>query len=259
MILTSFRLLTLIFVFMSLVMQAHASSILSVGSWSETVVDHPSRADGWYLHLAATISDPLGVPGNITSVSVTDINGVDPGSYTLNYRTDKLDYATHSPFPVSEGSGALQYQFSVINNQNEVVTALDNPIDTIRQLEGIQNIALSDFGTTPTFSFDAVQFADNYRMVIASGDNTQNIWFSDWEAMISPSFTVPLGVLQAGNSYYFRAEAGDFNTLDLDGVDDLENKSLRFFDVTIVPVPAAVWLFGSGLIGLIGIARRKKA
>ena len=28
--------------------------------------------------------------------------------------------------------------------------------------------------------------------------------------------------------------------------------------VTNVPVPAAVWLFGSGLIGLIGIARRKK-
>jgi len=28
---------------------------------------------------------------------------------------------------------------------------------------------------------------------------------------------------------------------------------------TVVPVPAAVWLFGSGLIGLIGIARRKKA
>lgn len=26
---------------------------------------------------------------------------------------------------------------------------------------------------------------------------------------------------------------------------------------TVVPVPAAVWLFGSGLIGLIGIARRK--
>ena len=27
----------------------------------------------------------------------------------------------------------------------------------------------------------------------------------------------------------------------------------------VVPVPAAVWLFGSGLIGLVGIARRKKA
>ncbi len=29
--------------------------------------------------------------------------------------------------------------------------------------------------------------------------------------------------------------------------------------VSAVPVPAAVWLFGSGLLGLVGIARRKKA
>ena len=29
--------------------------------------------------------------------------------------------------------------------------------------------------------------------------------------------------------------------------------------VSAVPVPAAVWLFGSGLIGLIGVARRKEA
>ncbi len=30
-------------------------------------------------------------------------------------------------------------------------------------------------------------------------------------------------------------------------------------DVSAVPVPAAVWLFGSGLLGLIGMSRRKKA
>lgn len=30
-------------------------------------------------------------------------------------------------------------------------------------------------------------------------------------------------------------------------------------NVTSVPLPAAVWLFGSGLLGLIGISRRKKA
>ena len=29
-------------------------------------------------------------------------------------------------------------------------------------------------------------------------------------------------------------------------------------DVAAVPIPAAAWLFGSGLLGLIGIARRKK-
>jgi len=37
-----------------------------------------------------------------------------------------------------------------------------------------------------------------------------------------------------------------------------------FFDnvsmtVNAIPVPAAVWLFGSGLIGLVGVARKKKA
>jgi len=30
-------------------------------------------------------------------------------------------------------------------------------------------------------------------------------------------------------------------------------------EISAVPVPAAVWLFGSGLLGLIGMARRKKA
>ena len=26
-----------------------------------------------------------------------------------------------------------------------------------------------------------------------------------------------------------------------------------------IPVPAAVWLFGSGLLGLVGVARRRKS
>lgn len=35
--------------------------------------------------------------------------------------------------------------------------------------------------------------------------------------------------------------------------------SINRITLTTVPVPSAVWLFGSGLIGLIGAARRKKA
>ena len=35
------------------------------------------------------------------------------------------------------------------------------------------------------------------------------------------------------------------------------NVSLTLVDVTPVPVPAAVWLMGSGLLGLAGVARRR--
>jgi hypothetical protein len=31
------------------------------------------------------------------------------------------------------------------------------------------------------------------------------------------------------------------------------------FEVTLVTIPAAIWLFGSGFLGLIGVARRKAA
>lgn len=34
---------------------------------------------------------------------------------------------------------------------------------------------------------------------------------------------------------------------------------IEYEAIATVPVPAAVWLFGSGLLGLVGVARRKKA
>ena len=51
---------------------------------------------------------------------------------------------------------------------------------------------------------------------------------------------------------------GDF--AGLDGFDYDASGELNFLitEVKVVPVPAAVWLFGSGLIGLIGVARRKE-
>ena len=35
--------------------------------------------------------------------------------------------------------------------------------------------------------------------------------------------------------------------------------SMAIIETSAVPVPAAAWLFGSGLLGLVGVARRKKA
>ena len=34
---------------------------------------------------------------------------------------------------------------------------------------------------------------------------------------------------------------------------------LKVVDIQAIPIPAAVWLFGSGLLGLVAVARRKKS
>jgi hypothetical protein len=40
---------------------------------------------------------------------------------------------------------------------------------------------------------------------------------------------------------------------------NLSDTGLLTYGVSAVPVPAAVWLFGSGLLGLVGVARRRTA
>lgn len=57
-----------------------------------------------------------------------------------------------------------------------------------------------------------------------------------------------------GVSLLFKADCGANVNCRFDAV--IDNVSI-VTDVSAVPVPAAVWLFGSGLLGLVGVARRK--
>ena len=77
-----------------------------------------------------------------------------------------------------------------------------------------------------------------------------------YQDLFLDSSVSPVGAnLQASQGYEYPYES--VGTVS-NGLADTGYGSL-LIKSTVVPLPAAVWLFGSGLIGLIGIARRKKA
>ena len=65
-------------------------------------------------------------------------------------------------------------------------------------------------------------------------------------------------------SFDFTADAGVSLTVSVSYTDSgffeapISSSTLATVSVLHTPVPAAVWLFGYGLLGLVGIARRKK-
>ena len=90
------------------------------------------------------------------------------------------------------------------------------------------------------WSFDNINFADPDE-IISGSTLTSEVGFS----VLSYSFTSD-SIIVITDGYL---------------VNDIEGQVFTaIFDIqtSVVPVPPAVWLFGSGLIGLIGVARRKK-
>jgi len=118
----------------------------------------------------------------------------------------------------------------------------------------------SVFSTAPTFWGDA-SGAETAANAIVTALGT-----IDWTHPTNDTFdrvAVPTGYFSNGNlSVYGDSQ----NALATDGVTNYAmgpnslggGVAIASFQVAAVPVPAAVWLFGSGLLGLMGIARRKK-
>jgi len=94
-----------------------------------------------------------------------------------------------------------------------------------------------DYCLTNTGPFSNIQLNSYYWSATEFAPNTASAWVFDMERGYQTSST-------KHNSYYVWAvKSGDVSSTA----------------PPAVPIPAAVWLFGSGLIGLAGFARRKKA
>ena len=119
---------------------------------------------------------------------------------------------------------------------------------------------LSFQGLTPGVALRAETFSTDSAFDTALG------WFDETGALLESDddgaggLLSRLDVIVPNNGILNFAVTGYENS-DFDGTIHTQegDYQLTLGPVNEVPVPAAVWLFGSGLLGLIGVAQRKKA
>jgi len=94
-----------------------------------------------------------------------------------------------------------------------------------------------------------------------AGSSFNGVIVSDLDFGVPPERIIGVNVTSSFGFDPSRVTFGDdFVEVNFLGLNILNGSTIGIdLQTAVVPIPAAIWLFGSGLIGLIGIARRKKA
>ncbi|MBS3917517.1 MAG: caspase family protein [Deltaproteobacteria bacterium] len=179
---------------------------------------------GFRFHIEAIISDPFGVPGNISSVSGYGFTAGD--SYFLKYNPE-LGTKYYSLYPTYSGQSGT-YKITAINNQGEKVERLSHNLNNTSPLPLPTGLKASDYSTTPMFTFNPVPGADYYNYKIFDSS-----WKVIYDSPISttPNFTTPSGIIQPMQKYYLSARGLDFDFSEpYTGVSRLERRSVKYLE-----------------------------
>jgi hypothetical protein len=205
---------------------------------------------------------------SLTLTDVTDTNGaqvttgwsVDAfGSGIVDLFESGAASATGSISPV-DPAVSMSILDSILQSATASGTATNGTAETFTFSDLAIDVA-NNSGQDLTFSFGF----DVIALASASGD------FATADATVDVlddlGFVSILAVASAGVGVQLLADAtGDASQsgiIQFTLLDGGFNSISGFIDssgtANAVPVPAAVWLFGSGLLGLVGVARRKQA
>lgn len=214
--------------------QAGAQSYhLDLGVTVADIYSNPTNTLNYDLSADANFAGFMGNTGLVYMVSAANTSFADPNTW---------GYLSTSNEGLTAVNSANAAGYFPINNAQARISSFAGELNAI------------DPGT-------AADTAGNYSAVATEG---QAAYFGDgnWGVnMGGNGFTSHQSIDSSVAFYGIALPGGSTSVTEFNNVWTLTSTGSLTFDagVSAVPVPAAVWLFGSGLLGLVGVARRRKA
>jgi hypothetical protein len=156
------------------------------------------------------------------SIKVIDHDGIahngssHQASVTFNGQTHPLyharsDSAFEAFFDYWDGTTpapAGDYVFTVIDPDGNIATATDTRVEKSLAIPDQNSLGIIPNGTSPTFTWDAVEGAARYQVRIRDM-NWNTVWNGYPETTDDLSYTVPPGILQPNTHYRYHIRARD--------------------------------------------------
>ncbi|MCG7990062.1 MAG: hypothetical protein JAY99_13875 [Candidatus Thiodiazotropha lotti] len=212
-----------------------ASADLSTGQLRASGTAQNGDAFGISGLGSAILQDTITLSGSwagdlLISMSM-NVDGYFSGQYTPSQSMlGMLSLSTGSPFTMSTSRIDVSYTGDVPTVTNNFSSGSHTETVTNPSANNFRATLTADLlipNTNPTFDIQA------QLVTWASPTGIHGSMTSNFANTANISFTLPDGI-------------------------DFTSDSGVFLSVNPVPIPAAVWLFGSGLLGFIGISRRKR-
>ena len=194
---------------------------------------------GERLQIEAGVSDPFGVPSNISRVfathsgtgSVVNLPYAGFGNFTSPTFSPYFATPLRSQLPFGARTG--QFDISVQNSQGQTINARTQTLTATNPLTHARNITISGPSLSPTVSWSSISGADRYELRVW---NAGGALIYDSPDSNTSLFNIPAGTLTAGSTY----SLGIFSK-DYDKFGSLERRSLTFkplvADAPIKPTP----------------------
>jgi hypothetical protein len=220
---------------------------LDATTWGDT---HNARFMYFNLAGAATIDFTINATANSNGASLLNpgyslFSGSVPNvSHDGGYYAGQSTFASWSPFAASNANiiangGAITEKWGEFRANADVTLRADdannNPIVSTMKYTGLFGLTSNGNSITGHYQLGP----GLYTMVVGGTDTSELAALLSHAIATNGDYTTPSGALTGYNNARL---ARNFNIQ---------------FNVTPVPLPAAIWLFGSGVVGVIAFARRR--